>query len=149
MSPPHPGHSSENSSPTRAISFAQKLSTGIYECTQAGDPLGEALDERLRACSAYPFLTDLALLEGTREQAEAILPFWRVDEVSPREADAFRSILWDPTVSEERSPRGRRLSRIELIFAVLAAAPELLGIQEIRMRLALPGLWKRETLSGG
>lgn len=131
------------------LGLLQKLSTGIYACTKAGAPLGEALDERLRACSAYPFLTDLARLEGTPEQAEALLPFWRVDEVSPREADAFRSILWDPTVSEERSPRGRRSSMIELIFAVLAAAPEPLGSGEIRMRLALPGLWKSEPLSGG
>jgi hypothetical protein len=131
------------------LGLLQKLSTGIYAYTKAGAPLGEALDERLRACSAYPFLTDLTLLEGTQEQAEALLPFWRIDEVSPREADTFRSILWDPTVSEERSPRGRRSSMIELIFAVLAAAPEPLGIQEIRMRLALPGLWKSKPLSGG
>jgi hypothetical protein len=131
------------------LGLLQKIAPGIYVCSKAGAPLGEALDERLRESPAYGFLTDIANLEGTPEQAEALLPYWRFDESSPAEAAAFRSVLWDPSVIDEKSARGRRAAMVELILSILETASEPLDVPEIRQRMALPHSWTKEALTGG
>jgi hypothetical protein len=129
------------------LGFLQWISDGIYVCTRAGAALGEALDERLRECPVYPRLTDLSSHEGTSDEAAALLPFWRIDETSPREAMAFGAVLYDPAAVEEKSPRGRRSSMISLILTALSSNQGPLESTEIRRRLALPGIAGLEPLT--
>jgi len=131
------------------LGLLQKIAPGVYVCTMAGAPLGEALDERLRECPVYDFLTDVTSFEGTPEQAEALLPYWRFEEASPAEAAAFRSVLWDPSVVDEKSARGRRAAMIELVLSVLKTAKEPLDVPQIRQRMALPSFWTGESFTDG
>lgn len=131
------------------LGLIHKVCDGIYACTKAGQSLGRALDEQLRKCSEYGYLTDLSRLDGTEEQAMALLPYWRFDETSPSEAAVFRKILWDSKFVGEKSRRGRRASMVELILTMLGHAKAPLDIDEIRKRLALPGIWCEGPLPEG
>ncbi len=131
------------------LGLIHKFETGIYVCNPGGRQLAKALDDRLRECPEYEFLTDLLQLEGTEEQARNLLPYWKFDETTPSEAEAFRSILWKPEHVGEKSNRGKRASMIELLLKLLSSAKGPLDIDEIRQHLALPGLWQEEALTGG
>ncbi len=131
------------------LGLIHKIENGIYGCNPGGRKLAKALDDRLRLCPEYDFLTDLSQLEGTEEQARTLLPFWKFDETSPAEAEVFQAILWNPEHVVEKSPRGRRASMIELLLKLLSSAEGPLDIDEIRQRLALPGLWHKEPLPDG
>lgn len=131
------------------LGVLQKVASGVYVCTTAGASLGEAMDQRLRECPAYEFLTDLKRLEGTAEQAAELLPFWRFDETSQAEGDAFRTLLWSPSFADEPSARGRRSAMVELILSVLGSAADPLDLAEIRRRLAFPDSWSSQPLAGG
>jgi hypothetical protein len=129
------------------LGLIRKVSPGIYACTRRGRKLAMAFDEHLRDCSDYDFLTDLSNLGGTEEQANNLLPYWKIDQTTPSESRAFRSILWDPTHAGEKSDRGRRAAMIELILDLLATSDRPLDLDEIRKCLALPELWRTTPLS--
>lgn len=131
------------------LGLIHKVSTGIYVCNRAGRRLAEALDARLRQCPEYPFVTDISRLEGTEEQARALLPFWRFDDASDEEAETFRSVLWNSEHADENTNRGRRAGMIELVLTILTEAEGALDIDEIRRRLALPNLWRKAPLKEG
>lgn len=131
------------------LGLLHKVGPGVYACNAAGEKLARALDLELRRSPAYDFLVDIGQLEGTEEQALALLPHWRFEETSPAEAEAFRDLLWDPAHTDEKSPRGRRAGMIELILGALNSAGEPLSVEEIRRRIALPERWGSEPLSDG
>lgn len=131
------------------LGLLHKIENGIYACTTAGQKLGEALDRQLRQCPAYTFLTDIEQLYGTAEHASALFPHWRIDNTSLAEAEVFRTLLWNPEYSEERTDRGRRASFVEMVLSVLRNASQPLEVSEIRSRLALPTSWKDASLPSG
>jgi len=131
------------------LGILRKIGTGIYVCNPTGQKLAKAFDDQLRQCSEYGFLTDLSLLDGTEQQADSLLPFWRFEETSPAEVEAFQSILWNPEHVGENSTRGRRAGMIELLLKLLSSKNTPMGIDEIRLHLALPALWHEEPLPNG
>ena len=131
------------------LGLIHKVSAGVYVCTPVGERLGEALDRQLRGSSAYEFLTEINNLNGTPELAKQLLPFWHIHEISPLEAEVFRSALWTPAHQSESNNRGRRACMIELLLDCLRNAGKPLEEFEIRKRLALPGLWRESPLPEG
>lgn len=123
------------------LGIIHKIDHGIYTCTTIGKSLGEALDQQLKHSPHYEFLTNLNELKGTEEQAEELLPCWRIDETSSAEAEAFRKILWNTEHQSETSLRGRRSAMIELLLDLLRTSDHPLSVDEIRTKLAVPSLW--------
>ena len=131
------------------LGLLRKITFGIYACNPGGQKLAKALDDRLRECPEYDFLTDLSILSGTEEQARSLLPFWRFDETSVAEAHVFQSLLWNPQHVGENSNRGQRAGMIELLLHLLSTSRKPLNIDDIRQLLALPETWHEGKLTGG
>lgn len=128
------------------LGLIRRISPGIYACTQRGEELAVAFNEHLKNCSDYEFLIDIANLRGTEEQANNLLPYWRIDQTTPGESHAFRTVLWKSDHVGEKSDRGRRAGMIELILDLLRTTGQPLDLDDIRKNLALPDLWRTTPL---
>jgi hypothetical protein len=131
------------------LGLVRKITTGIYACNPSGQKLAKALDDNLRKCPEYDFLTDLSKLSGTEEQAMSLLRYWCFEETSVAEAQIFQSILWNPDHIGEKSNRGRRANMIELLLKLLSTTSEPLDTDAIRQHLALPAIWHKDALPEG
>lgn len=97
------------SKPGRGLGLLEPTSRGLHAVRGHGIALAKALDEQLRKAGELyeKLLNTLEERTGTEEDADALLPFWRVGETTEIERKAFLDAFEAP----QRAPAIRLLRR--------------------------------------
>jgi hypothetical protein len=120
---------------TYGLGFLCKVRDRFYQTTAAGSQLAEALDRRLQNSPAWPLLNDLSVEYASEADARALFPWWRVDDASIEEQEAFRKVLFSATAANSSSPLGKRSGFIAAVLAVRDAASSPLSTDDFRRAL--------------
>ncbi|MCF6312915.1 MAG: hypothetical protein L3J39_10740 [Verrucomicrobiales bacterium] len=123
------------------IGLLHKADANFYQVTERGENLAKAFDDHLRQSFAYESLIDLDIHQASEKDARDLFSYWRIDQTSQLEQEAFKAAFWDPESVNDKTAQGGRSSTIRLILDILDSTDKTFTEQDIRDRMAFPRLW--------